>query len=118
VDDELIIASTLATILRMNGFDAESFTYPQEALRAAREKAPDLLISDVVMPGITGIELAILMLKLSPECKVLLFSGQAATADLLQAARDRGHNFEVLTKPIHPAEFLLKIKAVSESAPV
>jgi DNA-binding NtrC family response regulator len=117
VDDELIIASTLATILRMNGFDALSFTHPQEALREARDKAPDLLISDVIMPGMSGIDLAILMLKLSPECKVLLFSGQAATANLLDVARERGHHFEVLAKPIHPAELLLKIKAVSVVAP-
>ena len=118
VDDELIIASTLATILRMNGFDALSFTHPQEALHAAREKAPDLLIADVIMPGISGFDLAILILKISPACRVLLFSGQAATANLLEAARERGHHFEVLAKPIHPAEFLLKIKAVTESTPV
>jgi DNA-binding NtrC family response regulator len=113
VDDELIIASTLATILRMNGFDALSFTHPQEAMRAAREKSPDLLITDVMMPDISGVDLAILMVKLSPSCKVLLFSGQAATSNLLQAAREKGHNFELLAKPIHPAEFLQKIKAVS-----
>jgi len=117
VDDELIIASTLATILRMNGYDALSFTHPHEALQAAREKAPELLISDVIMPGISGIDLAIFMLKLSPACKVLLFSGQAATANLLDAARERGHHFEVLPKPIHPAEFLQRIKAVAEMAP-
>lgn len=97
----------------MNGFDALSFTQPQEALRTAQQKGPDLLISDVIMPEISGVDLAILMLKLRPECKVLLFSGQAATANLLQAAREQGHNFELLAKPIHPAEFLLKIKAVS-----
>jgi len=118
VDDELIIASTLATILRMNGFDALSFTHPQEALQAAKEKAPDLLISDVIMPGITGVDLAILILKLCPSCKILLFSGQAATANLLDAARARGYDFELLAKPIHPAEFLQKIKSVSETAPV
>ncbi len=118
VDDELIIASTLATILRMNGFDALSFTHPQAALQAAQEKVPDLLISDVIMPGITGVDLAILMLKLRPSCKILLFSGQAATANLLEAARLRGYDFELLAKPIHPAEFLQKIKAVSEPAPV
>ncbi len=118
VDDELIIASTLATILRMNGFDALSFTHPQAALQAAQEKVPDLLISDVIMPGITGVDLAILMLKLRPSCKILLFSGQAATANLLEAARLRGYDFELLAKPIHPAEFLQKIKSVSEPAPV
>jgi CheY-like chemotaxis protein len=50
VDDEPVIASTLATILQMNGFSAKFFTSPLEALNAARSKAPDLLISDVTMP--------------------------------------------------------------------
>jgi DNA-binding response OmpR family regulator len=118
VDDEFIIASTLATILQRNGFDALSFTHPLEALKAARVKAPDLLISDVMMPDLSGVDLAILLKKYCPGCKVLLFSGQAATADLLDAAREKGHDFELLSKPIHPAEFLLKIKAVTESTTV
>jgi CheY-like chemotaxis protein len=118
VDDEFIIASTLATILQRNGFDALSFTHPLEALKAARVKAPDLLISDVMMPDLSGVDLAILLKKYCPGCKVLLFSGQAATADLLDDAREKGHDFELLSKPIHPAEFLQKIKAVTESTAV
>jgi CheY-like chemotaxis protein len=50
VDDEPVIASTLATILQMNGFSAKFFTRRLEALAAARSKAPDLLISDITMP--------------------------------------------------------------------
>jgi DNA-binding NtrC family response regulator len=114
VDDEFIIATTLATILQRNGFDAVSFTDPAEALKAAFMSVPDLLISDVVMPGLSGIELAILLRERHPECKVLLFSGQAATADLLEAARKKGHGFEVLAKPIHPTDFLKKIRNVTE----
>jgi CheY-like chemotaxis protein len=109
VDDEPVIASTLAAILQMNGFSAKFFTCPLEALAAARFESPDLLISDVAMPGISGIDLAIQMKIQHPTCKVLLFSGQASTLDLLQEARAKGHDFQLLSKPTPPAEFLLEI---------
>ena len=118
VDDELIIASTLATILQRNGFDAVFFTEPLAVLPAAREQAPDLLITDVMMPGLSGIDLAIALKQECPNCKVLLFSGQAATVNLLEAARSKGHDFELLSKPIHPTEFLKKIKNVAEESVV
>jgi len=110
VDDEYFIASTLASILSLQGFDAFSFTEPLEALRAARNEAPDLLISDVVMPLVSGIELAVRVLQLCPNCKILLFSGEAATSSMLEIARTNGHNFEVLTKPVHPSDLLSKIR--------
>jgi CheY-like chemotaxis protein len=113
VDDEFIIASTLATILQRNGFDAAWFTEPLKALQAARLNPPDLLLTDVVMPQISGVELAIQLRESCPDCRVLLFSGQAATANLLEAARANGHDFEVLTKPIHPTDLLRNIKAAT-----
>jgi CheY-like chemotaxis protein len=109
VDDEHVVASTLAAILQMHGFSAKFFTSPLEALTAARSKAPDVLVSDVEMPGISGIELAIQMKAQYPWCKILLLSGQATTWDLLQQARAQGHNFDLLLKPIPPVEFLLEI---------
>jgi FixJ family two-component response regulator len=112
VDDEASIASTLATILRIHGFDARAFTEPLAALSAARLECPELLISDVLMPLLSGIELAIQMQRHCPECRVLLFSGQAGNSELLQAARD-GHDFEFLTKPVHPKVLLERIKKAS-----
>jgi CheY-like chemotaxis protein len=109
VDDEPVIASTLAAILQMNGFSAKFFTCPLEALTAARSKAPDLLISDVDMPGISGVELAIRMRAQYPTCKILLFSGQAATVDLLEDARAQGHQFDLLLKPVPPTELLFEL---------
>src|SRR5271168_2130872 len=93
VDDEPVIASSLAAILRMNGFSARFFTRPLEALAAARSESPDLVISDVAMLGISGIELAIQMTAQCPNCKILLFSGRAATWDLLEGARAQGYDF-------------------------
>jgi CheY-like chemotaxis protein len=110
VDDEPVIASTLAAILQMNGFSAKFFTCPQEALNAARLKAPDLLISDVAMPGISGVDLAIQMRGQYPTCKILLFSGQAGTMDLLEDARAQGHDFDLLPKPVPPTELLFEVE--------
>ena len=95
VDDETVIAATLTIILNQSGFQAESFTNPLEALERARATRLDLLISDVMMPEMTGIDLAIAIKNECPECKILLFSGQAATADLLRAAREQGHEFQL-----------------------
>jgi DNA-binding NtrC family response regulator len=106
VDDEIIIARTLTTILCKSGFLAESFTNPVDALRTTTEDVPDLLISDVIMPQMSGVELAIRIKALCPTCKVLLFSGQAATVDFLEQARKEGHDFQLLSKPIHPNDLL------------
>jgi CheY-like chemotaxis protein len=112
VDDESVIASTLAMILSKQGFEAHAVTLPLESLERAHEIPPNLLISDVVMPLLSGIELAIRIRELCPSCKVLLFSGQAATVDLLAKARASGHHFEVLSKPVHPADLLRKVETV------
>ena len=112
VDDEKIIASSLAAILNKSGFAAVAFTNPLDALKAAEAEAPALLISDVIMPHITGIELAIRIKSKYPRCKVLLFSGQAATADLLRFARMEGHDFVLLEKPVHPSDLLAAIKSL------
>jgi CheY-like chemotaxis protein len=88
---------------------------PLEAIEAARTVEPNLVIADVMMPGVSGIDLAIRLKEICPTCKVMLFSGQAETADLLQIARSQGHDFEVLAKPIHPRDLLAQVKAAVNS---
>jgi DNA-binding NtrC family response regulator len=112
VDDEHVIASTLAAILKLNGYSATFFTSALEALAAAQLRAPDLLISDVLMPGLSGVDLAIQIRAECPECKILLFSGQATTWDLLEDAHSQGHYFELLQKPVHPSVILMSIEAL------
>jgi CheY-like chemotaxis protein len=86
VNDEAVIASNLAAMLKQHGYSATSFTSSTEALTAAWSIAPDLLISDVAMPGLSGVDLAIEIRANCPGCKVLLLSGLTATQDLLKVA--------------------------------
>jgi len=119
VDDEEVIASSLAMILRFNGgLHATSFTDPLKVLELARSDAPDLLISDVMMPELSGIDLAIQLKAVCPDCKVLLFSGHAVSTDLLETARQRGYAFAFMSKPVHPADLLAKIQNLSEAPPL
>jgi CheY-like chemotaxis protein len=110
VDDEPVIASTLSEILRQNGFSAKAFTDPFEALTASRCRCPKLVITDLKMPGLSGIELAIQMRQACSACKIILFPGQAIGSDLLQRARDQGCDFLLIQKPVVPLELLLAIR--------
>ena len=123
VDDERVIADTLSVILSQKGFSTMTAYEGVSALELARRHRPDLIISDVMMPGMTGVELAIAVTQTIPGCRILLFSGQAATVDLLEKARDAGFNFSTMTKPVHPTDMLRRIseclgmrEAVSASA--
>ena len=111
VDDEHVIADTLAKILDLNGYDASAVYTGTAAVESARSLQPDLIISDVIMPDMNGIEAAISIRSFLPACKILLFSGQAATADLLENARARGHEFEIIAKPVHPSDLLAKLRS-------
>lgn len=110
VDDNDLIADTTAMILLSVGFNAVATYNPNEALRLAKEGSFDLLLSDVIMPEMSGIELAILVKESDYIPKVLLMSGMSATTDLLKDAHARGYDFEVLAKPMHASELIDKIR--------
>lgn len=109
-DDERVIADTLAIILNQSGFDATAVYSGEKAVEAAESLRPDMLISDVIMNDLNGIDAAIKIRAMLPSCKILLFSGQAATADLLDRAQGQGHQFEILAKPVHPQDLLAKLR--------
>jgi DNA-binding response OmpR family regulator len=110
VDDERRIAETLALILNAKGYAAEAAHDGAAALEICRMRLPDLIVADVVMPEMNGIELAIAIRRQFPDCRILLFSGQAETLEILEGARRRGYDFELLAKPLHPDELLKKVK--------
>jgi len=110
IDDESLIAETVVEILRDQGFDAVAVPNGASAIDLAKTWRPEIVLSDVIMPGLNGIETGIKIRELVPGCKVILFSGQAATVDLLEQAREQGHGFEILAKPIRPEKLISVIR--------
>ena len=108
VDDEWPISESLAMILTRNGFATKSAESGEQAVALAEVFLPDLLISDVILGGITGIEAANQILSFLPTCKVILLSGQATTVDLLRHSK-KSENYKVLSKPVSPDLLLERI---------
>ena len=98
VDDEPLVAYTLSMILSNAGYAAVTAYDGARGFELASELSPELLISDVAMPGMTGVELALAVVTEQPMCKVLLFSGHATSVDLGNAF-DAGYDFPLLAKP-------------------
>ena len=109
VDDEPIIADTLVNILQGAGHDALAISDGHAAVRWAERILPDLVISDVMMPRLNGIETAKGIRQAVPDCQIILFSGQAASSELVARAAAEGHRFEILMKPINPDILLDRI---------
>ena len=113
VDDEPIIAETLVEILKGEGHDALAFQTGDSVVEKARIMRPDLVLADVVMPRMNGIELAKSLHKVMPHCRIILLSGNAESSELISNAREEGYQFEVLAKPIHPQRLLARINGGS-----
>ena len=67
---------------------------------------PDVVFSDVIMGGMTGIEAAIAIMQIFPDCKVILSSGQHIGKELVRSAAENGDSFELMPKPFS-LEFLI-----------
>jgi DNA-binding response OmpR family regulator len=112
VDDERLIADTLTAILNAHDFEAVGVYNGEQAMEAARTMQPDVVLSDVLMPKMSGIDLGIKLRGEFPETSIFLFSGQAATAELLHKAHADGHRFELLPKPIHPEHLMARLRGL------
>lgn len=110
VDDEKVIADTLCAILRSSGYDARAFYEAESTLIACEYELPDLVVSDVSMPGMSGIEMAVRLKQRLPFCEILLFSGNQTNWRMLEVARQKGYEFELLTKPVHPRDLLARLE--------
>ena len=110
VDDEKRIADSLCEILQSSGFQAIAAYDGWAALDAAARFHPDYLLSDVLMPRMNGVELAIAIRQAYPRAKILLFSGQAGISEILEAGKKRGFTFDLVSKPIHPLKLVEMLK--------
>lgn len=117
VDDEKFVADTLAMILEGEGYEAVSVYDGKAALEKTESFVPDCVISDVIMPGMNGIEVCKAIEKKYPQCQILLFSGQASTSELVAKAQAEGHHWDLVAKPIDPEELLAKLASMVRNRP-
>jgi CheY-like chemotaxis protein len=109
-DDERVIANTLTIILNQNGFEATAAYSGKEVVEIANTLQPDILVTDVVMAGMNGVEAAIHVRQMLPSCKIVLLSGEAIPADLLAEAREHGYEFESIAKPLPPTQLIAHLR--------
>lgn len=112
VDDEKSVTDSIVLVLRNQGIVAMGAYSGKSGLEDAVRWRPDLILLDVLLPDANGIEIALEMSSRLPGSQILLMSGQAATVDLLERARQQGHEFEVLAKPFDPEYLLRRVAAL------
>ncbi len=107
VDDELHILKTLTTMLTRVGHTCRTASGPAEALRTLAEQPVDLILTDLGMPGMDGLELAERIKATTPEVRIILITGwpiQRSPEALRRSGIER-----VITKPISRTEILSAI---------
>jgi len=110
VDDDAPGADSLGFMLSHAGYETRVGYSGKEAIEAANQFKPDMLICDVRMPDIDGIQAAIEITKILPLCQVLLFSGHLYNQQLVDEYQEKGHKFEFIEKPLHPQQLISKLK--------
>jgi DNA-binding NtrC family response regulator len=118
VDDERALADSMTAILQQSGYNAIAAYNAAEAQQTLRTNTVDLMISDVIMPGMNGFELALYTNRNYPGTAVLLISGNAATQQILTAHGNEAQQFALLSKPILPKQMLAHVEALLGHRPL
>lgn|SRR5512135_1916585 len=109
LDDDNAVRQTWTIIFRQQGYEVVPVDRGEAAIEAARANPPDLLLADIRLPDMTGIEAAQRVRAIAPHCRVLLISGDGESSEALDLARAQGVSFEVLPKPISPPDLIRRI---------
>ena len=108
IDDDRVLADTLAQILRLNGFRPVALYSGEEAVELAERLQPDVVLSDIRMSQVNGIEAAKRIRELHPQCRVILFTAHPVSHEMRRMIH--GLNFELLQRPLHPEDVLTALR--------
>ena len=108
VDDEALVRQSLEDILRLEGYDTKSVPNGDMALNMLQEEPFDMILLDLRMPGIDGIEVLEGATKISPDTKVILLTGHGSLESAIKALRQGAHDY--LLKPVSSHELLSSVE--------
>jgi DNA-binding response OmpR family regulator len=108
VDDEALVRQSLEDILRLEGYDTKSVPTGDVALDMLQDETFDLILLDLRMPGIDGIEVLEGVTKVSPDTKVILLTGHGSLESAIKALRQGAHDY--LLKPVSSHELLSSVE--------
>ena len=108
VDDENVSRQSLADILKLEGLNVASAPNGQAAVEYIRTHPVDLMVVDLRMPGMDGLEVIQVANQLSPDTEIILLTAYSSTDSAVQALRLRIHDY--LTKPVSPALVVASVK--------
>lgn len=114
VDDDAGLAAMLAEILRLHGFEVQGAARGEAALAAIRSAPPDLVVLDVMLPGLSGFEV-LTRLRTESDIPVIMLTARGAEAERI-AGLTRGAD-DYLGKPFNPLELIARIRAILKRAP-
>jgi two-component system response regulator HydG len=113
IDDERGILETIEILLRGEGFDPIGVQSPREALQQLSELDPDIVLTDIRMPGVSGLEILQAMRAFDPEVPVILMTAQASLQTAVQAVNEGA--FYYLQKPFSNAELVTLCRRAAET---
>jgi DNA-binding response OmpR family regulator len=111
VDDDKRLANALCVVLNQHGFDTSVAYSGAKAIETALISRPDFILMDVMMKKIDGVDAAIAICELLPRCRILLMSGAEDAIQKLEKGAKRGHQFELMMKPVLAASLLEKLQS-------
>lgn len=107
VDDDTLVAQTLTMIFTRHGFDAATAYNADQAVAAAREVKPDLVLCDIEMPGRDGISLMMDLTRELPNCPILILTGfYSSLTRVREFTKTLSQRVSIITKPCQPIDLL------------
>lgn len=107
VDDEEMVRSSLEEILRLEGYEVSGVGSGEAALNGLQRERFDLILLDLKMPGVDGIEVLRSVSKVTPETKVILLTGHGSLESAIEALRQGAHDY--ILKPAPSSEILSSV---------
>ncbi len=112
VDDDRDLLSVLENLFTGENYSVETSSDGAEALEKCRQNTYDIVITDIMMPGMTGLELLIEIKKICPETLVILITGFASLETAIKAIREGAYDY--ITKPFKLEQIKVVVRNASE----